>query len=96
MARPPLPPESIDEIARRLRLMISAFDIPPSKLADGAGVGRSTLSNWLAGKGRPSLDEAMKIARHLQITLDYIYFGKMDGLPLDKAQKLMSAAQEAA
>ena len=88
MAKKAPTPESIEAIALRIEQLMGALDLTISQFADGAGVSRTTISNWLNRRGRPSLDEVIKLVKAYQITIDYIYLGRWDGLPVHIAQRL--------
>lgn len=80
--------KSVDAIARRLELTREALGLRPAQFADGAGVGRNTYSQWAKGRGRPQIDEAIKLCETYGITLDWIYLGDPTGLPFRIARAL--------
>jgi DNA-binding XRE family transcriptional regulator len=83
---------SLDAIARRLERTRVALDLSQSEFADKAGIARNTYNQWEKGKGRPQLDGAIALCNAYSLTLDWIYFGQMAGLPYQVASKLVSAA----
>lgn len=83
---------SIAAIAHRLRVTREALQLTPSQFADGAGIKRNTYSQWEAAKGRPQLDQAMALCQKYRLTLDWIYFGVADGLPLNLAREVAYVA----
>lgn len=80
---------SVQSIAKRLRATRAALDdIKQAQFADGAGIARNTYNQWEKAKGRPSLDDAIKLADAYGLTLDWIYLGDASGLPLRIASRL--------
>jgi transcriptional regulator with XRE-family HTH domain len=51
-----------------------------------AGVDRSQVTHWKGGAGNPSLDQVMKIARGLGVSMDYLLQEEQDWL--DDAEKM--------
>lgn len=83
---------TVAAIAHRLRATREALQLTPSQFADGAGIKRNTYSQWEAAKGRPQLDQAMALCAKYRLTLDWIYFGNTDGLPMNLAREIAYAA----
>jgi len=83
---------SIDEIARRLERTRTALDLSQSEFAEKAGIARNTYNQWEKGKGRPQLDGAIALCNTYHLTLDWIYFGEMNGLPYQIASKLVNVS----
>lgn len=83
---------SLEAIARRLERTRSALGLSQSEFADKAGIARNTYNQWEKGKGRPQLDGAIALCGTYNLTLDWIYFGDMNGLPYQTASKLVNAA----
>lgn len=77
---------SIDAIAHRLKITREAMEMTKSEFADKAGIARNTYSQWEGAKGRPSLDQAIALCLRHGLTLDWIYFGNGEGLPLRLAR----------
>lgn len=82
----------LDSIANRLEITRAALGLSQAEFADAAGIARNTYNQWERGKGRPQLDGAIALCRAFNLTLDWIYFGDMNGLSYQLAQKLTSAA----
>lgn len=83
-----IPKSQIQEIAGRLLAAREAVGISSAELCRRTGINPNTYSQWETAKGRPSLDEAIKLCRALGYTLDWIYLGNPSGLPLSIASKL--------
>jgi transcriptional regulator with XRE-family HTH domain len=79
---------TIEAIADRLAKTRKALGLTPSEFADGAGIKRNTYSQWESAKGRPQIDQAIALCKKYGLTLDWIYFGTPDGLPLRLAREV--------
>jgi hypothetical protein len=80
---------SSDPVAQRLRLLWKNLDFPTSgAFAAYVGLSAQRFSNF--ENGLPlSRDAAFKIVQRVPgVTLDWLYFGKADGLPLAMARRL--------
>jgi DNA-binding XRE family transcriptional regulator len=84
--------KTLQAIAHRLERTREALGLSQSEFADKAGIARNTYNQWEKGKGRPQLDGAIALCTAYGLTLDWIYFGQMAGLPYQTAQKLVTAA----
>lgn len=38
----------------------------------GAGLANSSISQWMRGKGKPSLENIIKLARYFEVSADYL------------------------
>lgn len=83
---------SLEAIARRLERTRTALGLSQSEFADKAGIARNTYNQWEKGKGRPQLDGAIALCHAYHLTLDWIYFGEVSGLPYQIASRLVNAA----
>jgi len=80
-------------MAHRLRLIQQAYSaaqknarpISDSAFARLCGIGISAWNNVLTGDSRIGVDNAMAICRRTGVSLDYIYFGDLRGLPHELA-----------
>jgi transcriptional regulator with XRE-family HTH domain len=81
---------TIEAIGHRLRLTRLALGLDQTQLCERAGIARNTWNQWEKGKGRPQLDEAMKLVDTFNITLDWIYLGDITGLPHGLALRLQT------
>ena len=85
-------PERVEDIpgqGERLRQLRNAYDYPTSNgFAASLGI-TPTIYNGYENGIRLSLPSAIRIVRKIPgMTLDWLYFGKADGLPLDVARRL--------
>lgn len=83
------------DIAARIRWHRSLLGFNQMKYADNAGVKRSQLSNWESGAQRISIDGAICLRRTYGLSLDWIYEGDEDALPMTLRQALLEASQNA-
>jgi transcriptional regulator with XRE-family HTH domain len=88
MAKKNMQKRQLQEIADRLRASRLALGIKPAELCRMTGIKPNTYSQWENAKGRPNLDEAMRLCDVLGYTLDWIYLGDPSGLPLAFTSKL--------
>lgn len=88
MAKKSLPPSQVEQIAHRLRMGREALGMSAAELCRRTGIQPNTYSQWENSKGRPQLDEAIKLCSALGYTLDWIYLGDRSGLPYAIASKI--------
>jgi hypothetical protein len=84
---------SPQDVARRLRAVMHTQDLPlVQDLALFLGVRRSRVSAWLNGYNLPRVEEmATLISLVPGLTLDWIYLGNADAVPLKFAIRLQAA-----
>lgn len=71
------------EIGRRLELIREVIGMEDkAEFARHCGAQPNAYTQWTKGKARISLQFALQIARATGATLDYIYLGKTEGLPM--------------
>lgn len=84
-------PEHAD-IAWRLRVIMSTFDIPTARaFGERFNVSESRLNNWMKGIRRPAVDAGIAICREFGLTLDWLYLGVVDGLDYRLVTRLREA-----
>lgn len=63
-------------IGRRLEITREALEIKTQReFAQRAGIEPNAYNQWKQGRGRPDLDQAIRLADTYDISLDWIYFG---------------------
>ena len=82
----------IDSIAARLVATREARGMSQAEFAAGAEIARNTYNQWEMAKGRPSLDEAIKLCDTYNLTLDWIFLGDPGGLNYTIASKIFERA----
>lgn len=85
-------PTDLDQIAFRLRTLLKA--LKPRGITSGVelcrltGITPQAWANYVAAVSRPQLDQAMKLCRQFGLTLDWIYRGDPQGLPLELGKEI--------
>lgn len=74
--------------ALRLRATREALGMTQTEICRAAEIGTSTWNNWENKGWRPGIDEALKLAHAVDISLDWIYLGSLAGVPVDFAQRI--------
>jgi transcriptional regulator with XRE-family HTH domain len=69
------------DIGRRIEAIMKALGLSQAQFSRLTGVSQQALNNYLQGRQRPQLDQAVKICIRTGATLDWIYFGDPSGLP---------------
>jgi DNA-binding XRE family transcriptional regulator len=70
------------DIAERIRWHRALLDVNQSEYAAKAGLKRTQLSNWETGYKRISLDAARALRKTYGLSLDFIFEGIPDALPM--------------
>ncbi|WP_407691903.1 helix-turn-helix transcriptional regulator [Pseudooceanicola sediminis] len=70
------------DIAERIRWHRSLEGLTQDEYAQKAGLKRAQLNNWETGKLRLSLDGALALRRTYGLSLDFMYEGIADALPM--------------
>lgn len=93
---PKLPTYDVQAIAERVMHTREAYDssLSASAFARLIGVSPQVLNNCEHGRNRPSVELAYRIASATGVTMDWIFFGRRDGISAKMAAAL--AEREAA
>ncbi|MGB3026902.1 helix-turn-helix transcriptional regulator [Paradevosia shaoguanensis] len=76
-------------IGGRLIKLRTALGVPTSAaFAAMVEITPQALNNYERGRGRPNLDQALRIVAKTGVTLDWIYLGEISGLSVRLAQVL--------
>lgn len=70
------------EIAMRLRWHRELLGLTQKEYAEKIGQKRATLNNWESGDYRLSLDGALALRKTYGLSLDFMYEGIDDALPM--------------
>ena len=70
------------DIAERLKWHRGLLGMDQAQYAAALGVNRPALSLWEAGTHRLSLNGALAIRERYQLSLDFLYAGNADALPM--------------
>jgi len=84
-------PYSVQAVADRMRLTRVALGLTQAAIGRLAGIGAQAWNNNERGRGRISLDQALKLCVATGVSLDWIYRGEMRGLPHELAVKIQAA-----
>ncbi len=71
-------------VGRRLKLarMALGWAEKQGKFAQMAGISLTAYNQWESGENYPGVDNAIKLCdRHTGLTLDWIFRGKLEGMP---------------
>lgn len=80
--------DAIEAVAARLQAAREALGMSKREFAERAGIGEQTYGPFENGKRPLSLEAAKKLRRAHGLTLEFMYFGKIDDLPHRIAAKL--------
>ena len=64
------------EIGARVRLLRKQSSMSQNEFAEMIGISRIYVAKIEAGTGNPSIDVLIEIAERLQVSLDYLVFGR--------------------
>lgn len=73
---------SAENVGRRVRWVREYNDLTGIQFSKILGLPSSAnVSNWEVGRQRLSIEGALLINHHFNTTLDFLYLGRLDGLP---------------
>ncbi|WP_407652482.1 helix-turn-helix domain-containing protein [Cohaesibacter marisflavi] len=78
-------------IAQRLNWLLDYLELSQVEFARTINASPTTLSNWLSGRSRLSLDGALSIRKTYGVSLDFLYLGRADTLPQQIAKAWASS-----
>lgn len=59
-----------------LRKTLAERNLKVSQLSRATGISVQTLHNWMAGQAPRKIDQVKQVADHLNLSLDYLLYGK--------------------
>lgn len=80
--------DRIEAVAARLKAARDALQMSKRDFAERAGMGEQTYGPFENGKRPLSLEAAKKLRKAYGLTLEFMYFGKIDDLPHKIAARL--------
>lgn len=83
-----LAPEDLQRVGQRLVHIRRMFRLSQTELARRLRIDLSTLSKWESGDREPNLALIVALCDGLDLSLDFIYRGRMEGLPAETREKL--------
>lgn len=84
--------EHREQVGQRLQLAIEALHLQPIEVARFLGITTSKLGNWLAGRNYPDEFLLARFCDRYGVTADWIYRGRLYGLPGELADGLAKAS----
>lgn len=78
-----------DDIAERIRWHRALLGLTQQEYAAKAGLKRAQLNNWESGDYRLSIDGARALRKTYGLSLDFMYEGIEDALPMTLRQAWM-------
>jgi len=75
-------PKPFSDISQRLKWHRNLEGLTQAEYAERIGIKRSAYSLWEAGSHRLSLDGALALRRKYGLSLDFMYEGIDDALPM--------------
>ena len=93
MPSSPTPAEHKKEVAANLRLICAVIGGHQSDIAAAIGVSKSKLGNWLRGDNYPDPFAMWLLCERYGVTMDWIYRGRLFGLPSHLADGLKAKAE---
>ena len=85
---PPMAGSEDESIAQRLKRTREAMGLKPAAWCRLVDIEPAAWANYESGLRRISIDQALKVCRATGVSLDWIYRGLMQGMPVDLATKL--------
>lgn len=76
------------KIAMRLRVLRKMRGKLQREVCEEIGMTTSTYNNFEKGHTRPNIENGALLAAYYGVTLDYLYFGKLDGIPFAHAREI--------
>lgn len=80
--------DSRDAVAARLKRIREIFGMKQNEFALNAGIQPQTYGPFETGKRDLTLEAAKKIRARYRVSLEFMYFGKIDDLPHKIAEQL--------
>ena len=74
------------DLARRLRAARDYYGLGSMEFAEAADVPFRSYSQWESGQFRPSIEGAIKLRERWALSLDFIFVGRLETLPVPLAQ----------
>ncbi len=89
--------EMTDRFCRNLSALISSRGMNYARLAEETGITAPTISRYMSGHRKPSLDCAVKIAKFFNVSMDWLFGlsdSRCDDLP-EEIKKVVAAYSKA-
>ncbi len=76
------------DVGARIRALRHEAEISQSGLATILDVSPGAIGNWEQGQGCPTIKQALKICRKFNVSLDYIFRGRIHELTQGRGETL--------
>lgn len=96
MARRTLPTFETNTVAGRLRISRAALGYTQVFLCELAGISTQSWNNYERGRDQISVEQAKKLVTVTDLTLDWIYMGRLGSLPAKLVAKINQLKGESA
>lgn len=73
------------KFVKRLLFLMTSNNLSREKTAKAIGVTRQALNNWVNGQSIPNIISASRIAKHFNVSLDYLV-GNSDSMTVNNTQ----------
>lgn len=80
------------QVAENLRQIVAVIGKPEAQIAASIGESRSKFGNWTRGDHYPDPFAMWRLCEIYRVTMDWIYRGRVYGLPAEMADGLRAAA----
>lgn len=73
---------TVETFVERLDNLLKLRNIKRQTICDDLEISRTSVSSWVSGKTSPSVHTIVKIAKYLDVSMEYLLTGETkDGLP---------------
>lgn len=80
-------------LATKVLRVLQDRDETQAKAARAIGVDASQFAKWLKGRGRPTVEQLLSLARHLDVPMDYLADDQMSSPPRVDSSSQITADQ---
>jgi transcriptional regulator with XRE-family HTH domain len=65
-------PKILSMFINKIKHLMIEHDVKQGAVAKAIKVSAGTMSNWMTGLSRPSMDDAFRLARYFKVSLDWL------------------------
>lgn len=84
----------METIVDRIRALCLKNHTSITKIESELGFANGTIGKWAKGKRKPPLEKVMAIAKRLNTTEDYLYYGEKETPPTPEGEGLSDIKRE--
>lgn len=86
-----------EEVGNRLRSARLALGWTSQKdFAEACDIGVTAYNNWENGRQLPKPSQLVKVCERFGLTMDFVYRGKLDALPMNLSKDISSSFKDKA